>query len=103
MNEGVVIQRCTGCNATYFPARLLCPRCRRAEFADETIHMAVVEEVTVVRHVLAQEGWEPKRIANVRTPDGMPMTVGLLDDSDQGTAISLFQDGLAPFGRRTSQ
>ena len=37
----------------------------------------VVEEVSVIRHMLGQENWQPRRIASVRAADGLRMTVGL--------------------------
>ena len=63
------------------------------------VHEGVVEEITVVRHVLGQEGWKPRRIANVRTSGDLMLTVGLLDDSQIGSRIVLGQDGTAPVGR----
>jgi hypothetical protein len=59
----------------------------------------VVEEVSVIRHMIGQENWQPRRIANVRTVDGPMMTVGLLDESAPGATIELFEEGTAPFGR----
>jgi hypothetical protein len=44
--------------------------------------------------------WTPRRIANVRTPEGLLLTVGLRDDSGPGTTVVLFEDGTAPYGQR---
>jgi hypothetical protein len=47
----------------------------------------------------AQENWQPRRIANVRTAEGLHLTVGLCDESGPGAGIELFEEGTAPFGR----
>jgi len=99
MNPGVGIWRCTGCGLGVFPQSLLCPRCHGAAFTVDRVHDAVVEEISVVRHMIGQENWQPRRIASVRTRDGQLMTVGLQDESGPGTTIELFQDGTAPFGK----
>ncbi len=63
------------------------------------MHEAVVEEVSVIRHMIGQENWQPRRIANVRTSAGPRMTVGLRDESGPGATIELFEEGTAPFGQ----
>ena len=98
MSEGVGIWRCKACGAAYFPERLLCARCHRHDFATERVSEGAVEEITVIRHVLGQTDWQPRRLANVRTANGPRMTVGLRDESGPGTVIALFEDGTAPFG-----
>jgi uncharacterized OB-fold protein len=102
MSEGVTIWRCAACRTGFFPQPLLCPRCHGHEFATDRVRDAVVEEVSVIRHMLGQENWQPRRIASVRTADGQLMTVGLRDESGPGTAIELFQEAEAPFGKAKS-
>jgi uncharacterized OB-fold protein len=99
VSAGVGMWRCTRCNAAFFPERLLCARCHGHSFARDRVHEGVIEEVTVVRHVLGQTDWVPRRLANVRTTDGPPMTVGLRDESGPGTLIELFEEEGAPFGQ----
>lgn len=99
MNAGVTIWRCLNCGAGFFPEPLLCPRCHGGAFATDRVHEAVVEEVSVIRHMIGQDNWQPRRIANVRTTDGQHMTVGLRDESGPGALIELFEEGTAPFGR----
>lgn len=96
---GVTIWRCAGCKAGFFPERLLCPRCHGDKFEIDRVHEGVIEEISVIRHMLGQENWQPRRIASVRTSDGQRMTVGLRDKSGLGATIELFQEGEAPFGR----
>ena len=66
-----------GLRAGCFPQPLLCPRCHGATFEPERVYEAVVEEVSVIRHMLGQTDWQPRRIASVRTSDGQRITVGL--------------------------
>lgn len=102
MRNGVAAWRCDGCGALYFPQRLLCARCGGAKFSEALVTEGVVEEITTIRHVLGQKDWAPRRLANVRTPEGLHLTVGLLDQSGPGDRVTLVQDGLAPFGRADS-
>ncbi|MCC6887303.1 MAG: hypothetical protein IT536_01990 [Hyphomicrobiales bacterium] len=99
MTPGFTVWRCTRCDVRLFPLRLLCSRCHGAEFAAHRITEGVVEEISIIRHMIGQADWKPRRIANVRTIDGPMLTVGLLDESEPGTAIDLFEEGAAPFGR----
>jgi uncharacterized OB-fold protein len=102
MSEGVGIWRCKGCDAKVFPRRLLCPHCHGQELAEERVHEGVVEEVAVIRHMIGQADWRPRRIANVRMSGGPSITVGLRDESGPGTVVELFEDATAPYGRRKS-
>ena len=52
----------------------------------------------VVRQVLGQNEWGPRRLAKVQVINGPRITVGLRDESGPGTVITLFLDGNAPFG-----
>ncbi len=96
---GLQVWACSKCGSLFFPRRLLCLRCECPDMVEGHVHEGVIEEITVVRHVLGQEGWKPKRIANVRTPTGLMLTVGLLDDSQIGARIAIGQEGTAPVGR----
>lgn len=99
MTTGVVAFRCQKCGAIYFPRRLMCACCGGAVFEEARVTEAVIEEITVIRHVLGQKDWGPRRLANVRTPEGLHLTVGLRDESGPGDRILLEQDGTAPLGR----
>ena len=99
MSTGVTVFRCKGCGATLFPQRLLCPSCHGAEFDEAQVHEGGVEEIAVIRHMIGQENWQPRRIANVRTKDGPMITVGLREGAEEGATIELFAEEGAPFGR----
>jgi uncharacterized OB-fold protein len=98
MNRGIGIWRCAQCRTGFFPQRLLCARCHGESFEPDRVHEAVVEEVSIIRHMLGQTDWQPRRIASVRTAEGLSLTVGLTDDSAPGTVIELFEQDTAPFG-----
>jgi uncharacterized OB-fold protein len=97
--SGVTFWRCTQCATPVFPERLLCPRCHSHTFMTEQAHEGVVEEISIIRHMIGQTDWKPRRIANVRTPNGPWLTVGLRDDSGPGTTVELWQEENAPFGK----
>jgi uncharacterized OB-fold protein len=98
MTPGLGIWRCANCRSGFFPQRLLCARCHGASFKPDRVYEAVVEEVSVIRHMLGQSDWQPRRIASVRTSDGQRITIGLTDESGPGTVIELFEQDTAPFG-----
>jgi uncharacterized OB-fold protein len=98
MSGGVGIWRCRTCGTGYFPERLLCSRCHTHDFVPDRVAEGVIEEITVIRHVLGQTDWAPRRLASVRTVNGPRITVGLRDESGPGTLIQLFEEGAAPFG-----
>jgi len=99
VTPGVRIWQCKGCGAKVFPERLLCPRCHGGDFDQIRVLQGVVEEISVIRHMIGQANWKPRRIANVRTANGPMMTVGLQDESGPGTVIDLFEQDKAPVGR----
>ena len=99
MSAGVTIWRCVSCRTGFFPERLLCARCHGDKFETDKVTEGTVEEISVIRHMLGQENWQPRRIASVRTSDGQGITVGLRDESGPGAIIELFQEEQAPFGR----
>jgi uncharacterized OB-fold protein len=98
MTPGVGIWRCVKCRSGFFPQRLLCARCHGERFEPDRVHEAVVEEVSIIRHMLGQTDWQSRRIASVRTADGQRITVGLTDESEPGVVIELFEQDTAPFG-----
>jgi uncharacterized OB-fold protein len=102
MSTGVGIWRCKSCGTAVFPQRLLCPHCHGQEFAEDRVHEGVVEEISIIRHMIGQADWQPRRIANVRTTGGPSITVGLQDESGPGTVVALAEDGTAPVGRAKS-
>ena len=98
MKPGVTIWRCRNCRMGFFPQRLLCPHCHADAWDEDRAYEAVVEEVSTIRHMIGQSDWTPRRIASVRTPEGLLLTVGLRDDSEPGTTVALFEEGTAPYG-----
>lgn len=99
MKQGLEIWCCTGCGKAFFPERYMCSQCRGGEFSREVTRGGVVEEVSMIHHMLGQENWKPRAIASVRTDAGVLITAGLLDDASEGDEIVLCQDEGAPFAR----
>jgi len=99
---GLGVWRCRNCGSRFFPRRLLCLDCQSPEMDEDRIHEGRVEEVAVIRHMIGQADWQPRRIANVSTKEGVMLTVGLLDDAGIGDTIDIVQRGTAPFGRSKS-
>ena len=100
MNQGLGIWRCAGCGTGFFPQPLLCARCHGATFEPERVYEAVVEEVSVIRHMLGQTDWQPRRIASVRTSDGQRITVGLTDGPPRVPSSSCSSRTPRPSARR---
>ncbi len=98
MTPGVGIWRCVTCREGVFPQRLLCPRCHGDTFVPDRVYKALVEEVSMIRHMLGQTDWQPRRIASVRTSEGQRITIGLRDESPPGAVIELFEEDTAPYG-----
>jgi uncharacterized OB-fold protein len=98
IEEGVGVWRCPHCGQRFFPRRLLCLACHTPEMTEDRVNEARVEEIAVIRHMIGQSDWKPRRIANVMTPQGVPLTVGLEDDAAVGDRIRLYQRGTAAFG-----
>ena len=99
MSPGVGIWRCRSCHTAVFPQRLLCPHCHGQDFDEDRVYEGVVEEISVIRHMIGQADWKPRRIANVRTSGGPAITVGLRDDSEPAAVVELFEDEKAPVGQ----
>ena len=55
MTPGVGIWRCVKCGTGFFPQRLLCARCHADSFEPDRVHEAVVEEISIIRHMLGQD------------------------------------------------
>ena len=71
MSAGVTIWRCVNCRTGFFPERLLCARCHGDKFETDTVTEATVEEISVIRHMLGQENWQPqahRQRADIRRP-----------------------------------
>ena len=99
MTPGVTIWRCGGCGGGSFPSAAL-PALSRSVFETDQRREGVVEDMSVIRHMLGQENWQPRRIASVRTSDGQLMTSACMTSPGQASGRTV-QDGEAPFGVRS--
>lgn len=100
MTPGLNAWKCADCGAVYFPERYLCAACGGHAITTTTVAEGVIEDMTVVRHVLGQKDWEPKPIATVLIDGGARILAGVLDDSGPDDRVSLLHEEQAPFVRR---
>ena len=84
----------------YFPERYLCAACGAHSFETTTIAEGVIEDVTMVRHVIGQEDGQPKPIATVLIDGGARILAGVLDDAGPNDRVLLAQEDNAPYVRR---
>jgi uncharacterized OB-fold protein len=100
MTPGLNAWKCTDCGAVYFPERYLCAKCGGHTFETVNVAEGVIEDMTVVRHVLGQTDWQPKPIATVAIDGGARILAGVLDDSAPDERVQLFEEEQAPYVRR---
>jgi uncharacterized OB-fold protein len=99
MNEtmqGFRITKCGRCGKLYFPSRLICRVCGGHSWVEETIHDAVIEESTMVAHVIGGQTSGPRHLATVRGVGGLRLIVGLEAPLPDGTHVLLCEKDGAP-------
>ncbi len=97
--DGVVISVCTECGAGYFPHRLLCPRCGNEVWDTRRVMSGDLEEVTVIRTGFDRPDEEPSYLGSVRAEGVAPLVVGLSQELERGTRISLSQRDGGVYGQ----
>ncbi len=102
MTPGLTAWLCDGCGVVYFPERYLCAACGGHTFKTTTVSEGVIEDMTIVRHVIGQKDWEPTPIATVLIDGGARILAGVLDDAEPNDRVSLAQEEGAPYVRRTA-
>ncbi len=100
MTTGLTVWKCAGCGALYFPERYLCPACGGHVFDTTTVAEGVIEELTMVRHVIGQQDGTPKPIATVLIDGGARILAGVLDDAGPHDRVVLSERDRAPYVRR---
>ena len=102
MKPGLPLGLCAGCGATYFPFRLICPKCSGTDWREDSVADGVVEQMTTVRYAAGRDNWEPRYIACVRTSKGQMINAGLEEPLPDGTKVQLFDRDGSPIGRKAS-
>ena len=102
MTSGLTAWKCTTCGAVYFPERFLCAACGGHHLETTTVTEGVIEDMTMVRHVIGQTDWQPKPIATVRIDGGARILAGVLDEAGPDDRVLLTQDDGAPYVRRNA-
>jgi len=100
MTPGLNAWKCKSCGAVYFPERYLCADCGGHIFEATIVEEGVIEDMTMVRHVLGQKDWQPKPIATVLIDGGARILAGVLDGSGPNDRVSLAQEESAPYVQR---
>jgi uncharacterized OB-fold protein len=93
---GFRITKCSRCGKLYFPSRLICRICGGHTWIEETLHDAVIEESTMVAHVIGGEPSGPCHLATVRGAGELRLIVGLEAPLPDGTHVLLYEKDGAP-------
>jgi|SRR5690606_14915900 len=100
MTPGLNAWKCRNCGAVYFPERYLCAQCGGHDFETVSVAGGVIEDMTVVRHVIGQKDWQPKPIATVLIDGGARVLAGVLDEAGPQDRVALFEEEQAPYVRK---
>ena len=69
--DKLFIQKCCNCSKYTFPQKFFCSECGSTEFNKISIDEGKVKEISVIRHMLGQKDWIPRKIANIETALGI--------------------------------
>lgn len=95
MSGGLPISVCSTCGHAVFPRRLLCPRCGGAEWRNEEVSSAVVEEVTTLRRAPGGPIAVPVPVGAVRLEGGVVVVARLEGGLEPGDPVRLeYRDGV---------
>tara|TARA_B100000941_G_scaffold282114_1_gene250237 strand:+ start:523 stop:834 length:312 start_codon:yes stop_codon:yes gene_type:complete len=97
--EKLFIQKCNNCNKFTFPKKYFCSECGNTEFDAISINEGKVEEISIIRHMLGQKNWKPRKIANIKTAMGIYITAGIEDAAQVGDTLYIYSDNGAPIGK----
>tara|TARA_B100000575_G_scaffold285017_1_gene279780 strand:+ start:648 stop:959 length:312 start_codon:yes stop_codon:yes gene_type:complete len=97
--EKLFIQQCSNCNKCTFPKKYFCSDCGGTEFNMISINEGKVKEISVIRHMLGQKDWTPRKIANIETTLGVYITAGIEDTAKVGDMLEIYSDNGAPVGK----
>jgi len=95
----IPITVCAGCDARFFPERLLCARCGSSEVTLGEVSGGVVEEATLLRRVPGAALLNAVPLGSVRFDGGHPIVVRLDQRAERGARVELELDGGAPVAR----
>ena len=101
--EKLFIQKCSNCNKFTFPRKYFCSACGSAEFDPVSVNEGKVREISVIRHMLGQKDWKPRKIANIETALGIYITAGIEDAVEVGDTLKIYSDNGAPIGKLTEE
>ena len=94
------LYKCVKCEKYTFPKKIICSACGGIDFTLQESSKATIMEVSIIRHMLGNKDWKPRKIANVQTEEGVMLTAGLDEELEEGDIISLSLNGEAPIGKK---
>tara|TARA_B100000900_G_scaffold384092_2_gene372622 strand:+ start:2335 stop:2646 length:312 start_codon:yes stop_codon:yes gene_type:complete len=97
--EKLFIQKCSSCKKYTYPKKYFCSECGSTLFDIVCLTEGKVKEVSVIRHMLGQKDWRPRKIANIETEMGIYITAGIEDSAQIGDTLKIYLDNGAPIGR----
>lgn len=100
MRAGVPVSRCRSCGTGYFPSRLICRNCQKADWSEDRVCEGFIEEITIVRHSMGTANWKPKIIASVKTSEAQLIVASLEENVEPGSTVMLFEQDGAVFAKK---
>ncbi|MAT22849.1 MAG: hypothetical protein CML86_05055 [Rhodobiaceae bacterium] len=97
--DKLFIQKCCNCSKYTFPQKFFCSECGSTEFNKISIDEGKVKEISVIRHMLGQKDWIPRKIANIETALGIYITAGIEDTAQEGDTLEIYLHNGAPIGK----
>jgi uncharacterized OB-fold protein len=92
-SAGLKVCKCAGCNALYFPTRLICHRCGGGTWTDEFVREGTIEESTRI----IGENNSPDRLLATINAAGLHMIVRLTAPLPDGARVILEERNGAPW------
>ena len=98
--EKLQIYKCNKCKKYTFPKKFICSKCGNTVFDLIDAPEGQIKEISVIRHMLGQKDWHPRKIANIQTNIGVSLTVGVDDDIQVGDILNIYIENGAPVGKK---
>jgi hypothetical protein len=90
---GLQVGKCSGCNALYFPPRLICHRCGGAAWSDDRIVEGTIDEST---RIVGADGSQDRWLATINA-SGLRIIAALEQPLPDGARVVLEDRNGAPW------
>jgi len=91
---------CNKCSKQTFPKKFFCSNCGNIDFNLIDAPEGKIKEISVIRHMLGNKDWQPRKIANIQTDTGVSLTVGIEDNIQIGDILNIYSKDGAPFAKK---